>query len=147
LLPEAGMTETLVVGGALVEEGRVLLGKRRSGQSLEGFWEFPGGKVEPGESPEAALVREFREELGLDVRVSEFLGSGQGSAEGRSIRLLVYRVERFGFQEPVGRVHEAFGWFRAEELSSLAWPEADRPLLPALMRCLEAQETQGKPPS
>lgn len=130
-----GGSVRLVVGGALIESGRVLLARRGPGQSLSGCWEFPGGKVEPGESLEEALMREFREELGLEIDVGEPLGRGKGTAGLDWIDLRVFRVARRG-GEPQARDRQTLGWFVAEQLGQLDWPPADRPVLPALRRAL-----------
>ncbi len=140
---EAPEERLLVVGGALIEGGRVLLTQRQPGQSLAGCWEFPGGKVEPGETPEEALEREFQEELGVAIRVQALLGTGVGRAEGIWIELSVYCVERVGGEAPGSGVDPAVGWFDASEIGSLRWPEADRPLLPALLCLLDPAPNSG----
>jgi 8-oxo-dGTP diphosphatase len=128
-----------VVGAAVVDGGRVLVA-RRSGGPYDGLWEFPGGKVEPGESDLAALVRECREELGVEVSPADFLGEvpldGRvgGGAPGTST-LRVWSARLAGGQ-PVAREHAELRWVGADELGTLDWIGADRPLLPAVRAVL-----------
>ena len=124
-----------VVGAAIVEGGRVFLARRGPGMSMAGKWEFPGGKVESGEEPRAALVREVAEELGVAIEVGDFLGSGSAVHDGRRIDLDVWRARRLA-GEPLLGEHDRAGWFAAAELAALDWPEADLPILPALAATL-----------
>ena len=128
-----------VVGAAVVDGDRVLVA-RRDGGPYDGCWEFPGGKVEPGESEIAGLVRECREELGLDVAPQAFLGEVVldgvvgGGAPGAS-------TLRVWWARPVGGSanaleHAELRWVCAEELEDLPWIAADRPLLPAVRALL-----------
>ena len=130
-----GARSVHVVGAAIVEGGRVYLARRGPAMSMPGKWEFPGGKVEDGEAPEAALVREVGEELGIAIELTGFLGRGESEHAGRRIVLDVWLARRLG-GEPSAREHDAAGWFTAGELAGLDWPEADLPLLPALVRAL-----------
>lgn len=125
-----------VVGAAIVEAGRVFLARRGPAMSMPGLWEFPGGKVEAGETSEAALVREVGEELGIAIEVGAFLGRGEAEHAGRRIVLDVWLAKRLT-GEPVSREHDATGWFAAADLTALAWPAADLPLLPRLAAVLE----------
>jgi 8-oxo-dGTP diphosphatase len=94
-------------------------------------WEFPGGKVEPGEAPRDALRRELAEELGIEVEVGELLGRGAGEAGGREILLEVYGGRWVGGEIEL-REHHELGWFLPEELDGLDWPPADLPIVPAV---------------
>lgn len=129
-----------VVGAALVEGKRVLVAQR-SGGPYDAQWEFPGGKVEPGESQLAALRREICEELGVDVVPQAFLGEVPldgavgGGAPGAST-LRVWWARTAG-GEPVAREHAALRWVGADDLADLDWIAADRPLVPALRTLLE----------
>ncbi len=129
------LPEIHVVGAAIVEGGRVLLTRRSPRMSLAGKWEFPGGKVEAGEAPAAALAREIREELGLEIEVGARLGRGTALHAGRRIVLEVFLARRTGGHLALVE-HEEHGWFTAPELAPLDWPEADLPILPALTRTL-----------
>lgn len=108
--------------------GRILLAQRPPGKHLAGCWEFPGGKVDPGESAAQALHRELDEELGLQVETSSPLMSLCHHYPDRSIRLLLRSVERWSGQ-PEGCEGQAVGWFSLEQASRLTLPEADRPIL------------------
>lgn len=79
-----------VVCGIIWKENKVFIARRKAGKSLAGFWEFPGGKLEEGEEPESALVRELEEELGMKVKISAFFGSQVHHYERFSIELLAY---------------------------------------------------------
>ncbi|PXA91480.1 8-oxo-dGTP diphosphatase MutT [Nostoc sp. 3335mG] len=120
-----------VVAAAIVDgDGRVLVQQRPAGKPMAGLWEFPGGKVEPGERPEAALIRELHEELGIDVEeaclapacfASEALGD-------RHLLLLLYALRKWrGVPEP--RHAHALRWLRPVELHRLDMPPADKPLI------------------
>jgi len=131
-----------VVGAAVVEGGRVLVAQR-SGGPYDGRWEFPGGKVEPGESDLSALVRECREELGVGVVPQAFLGEVllAGSVAGGPPGVSTLRVwsARLEGGEPVANEHAQLRWVAAEELADLDWIDADRPLLPAVRTLLAAR--------
>ena len=119
-----------VVAAVLIRrDGRVLVQRRPAGKSLAGLWEFPGGKVEPGETPEQALARELAEELGVavDPRTFEpisFVSEAQG---GRHLLLLLYRC-RFWAGEPEARHADALRWATPAELALLPMVAPDRPL-------------------
>ncbi|WP_241385252.1 (deoxy)nucleoside triphosphate pyrophosphohydrolase [Rhodococcus sp. CH91] len=122
-----------VVAGAVIREGRVLLAQRTRPADLAGLWELPGGKVETGESAEAALVRELREELGVEVRGAERIGPAVPLAGG--LELCAYRVELVsGVPEPLD--HAALRWVTADELDEMDLVPADRAWIPDLRRQL-----------
>ncbi len=128
----------IVVAAALVDrDGRVLVQQRPEGTSMAGLWEFPGGKIEPGETPEAALIRELAEELGIVVDhaclapacfASEPLGD-------RHLLLLVYALRKWR-GVPEARHATALRWVRPVELYGLDMPPADRPLIGLLQALL-----------
>ena len=129
-----------VVGAAVVRDGRVLVAQR-SGGSYDGQWEFPGGKVERGESELAALVRECREELDVEIEPLSFVGEVvldgvvAGGVPGAST-MRVWAALLADGGEPVASEHAALRWVAAEELDGLDWIPADRPLLPAVRALL-----------
>jgi 8-oxo-dGTP diphosphatase len=128
----------LVVAVALIDaDGRVLLAERPEGRSLAGFWEFPGGKVEPGETPEAALIRELAEELGIDVAAACLAPLSFASHAYDDFHLLMplYVCRRWsGMVTP--REGQRLRWVRASDLGTLPLPPADRPLVPMLQELL-----------
>ncbi len=118
-----------VVGAAILRQGRVLAARRRYPDLAAGRWEFPGGKVEPGESPEAALAREIVEELGCTIEVTGWL---DGSAPIGTTHVLTVAVARLVAGDPEPREHDAVRWLGADELHDVDWLEPDRPFLAAL---------------
>ncbi len=123
-----------VVAAALIDgDGRVLVAQRLPGGSLGGLWEFPGGKIEPGETPEAALVRELAEELGISVAAEALqpLTFVSHAYADFHLLMLLYTV-RDWVGVPVGQQGQALRWGDAAGLASLPMPPADVPLLAAL---------------
>ena len=120
-----------VVAAALVDgERRVLLQQRGPGRSMAGLWEFPGGKVEEGELPEPALVRELKEELGIDVEAANLAPAAFASAfvGDRHMLLLLYVCRVWdGAPEPLDAA--ALKWTRPDRMSALPMPPADEPLI------------------
>lgn len=125
-----------VVAAALVDSaGRVLVQQRPEGKAMAGLWEFPGGKVEPGETPEAALVRELDEELAIAVPPAALvpLTFASEPLDGRQLILLLY-VAREWQGEPRARHATALRWCAPDALRALAMPPADAPFIDALVR-------------
>jgi 8-oxo-dGTP diphosphatase len=121
----------IVVAAALVDgEGRVLLQQRLPDRAMAGLWEFPGGKVEPGERPETALIRELEEELGIAVECACLAPAAFASADndGRHMLLLLYICRKWqGAPRPLDAA--ALQWVRPAAMFALAMPPADRPLI------------------
>ncbi|MBP0437920.1 8-oxo-dGTP diphosphatase MutT [Tianweitania sediminis] len=128
----------LVVACALVDaDGRVLLAQRPEGKALAGLWEFPGGKVEPGETPEAALIRELREELGIETQVACLAPLTFASHAYDDFHLLMplYVCRRYsGIPQP--RDAQALKWVRPAKLRDYPMPPADEPLIAHLLDLL-----------
>lgn len=114
-------------------EKRILVVRRGPEQSGAGSWEFPGGKVERGESPEQALVREIDEELGLVIHVGESLGEVLYSYPNKTIRLRVYWAEAVSTDLSLTE-HDAFKWCLPEEVEISELSEADRPFVEKLLQ-------------
>ncbi len=115
-----------VAAGIMVnQQGKILVAERPKGKSMEGFWEFPGGKIEEGEIPEEALIREFKEELNITIK-----------PEGLDpITFMSYDYEKFHLFMPVWAIYEWAGEVKGNEGQNLAWIEAyqlsDLPMPPA----------------
>ncbi|MCB1388438.1 MAG: 8-oxo-dGTP diphosphatase MutT [Rhodobacteraceae bacterium] len=128
------MKTLLVSAVALIDaDGRVLLARRPPGKSMAGLWEFPGGKVEAGETPEAALIRELHEELGIDTWASCLAPLTFASHSYADFHLLMplFACRRWeGIVTP--REGQALKWVRARDLSDYPMPPADIPLIPVL---------------
>ena len=119
----------LVVAAVVVRGGRVLLSRRPEGKHLAGLWEFPGGKVEEGETPEAALAREVREELGLEIDTPSPYAFVHHEYPEKRILMLAYRCDARG--EPADAGLE-WRWQPLAELDAAAMPPADVPIVNAL---------------
>lgn len=121
------MKERIVVGAALLAGGRLLAARRSAPEELAGRWELPGGKVEPGEAPEAALVRELREELGVDAEVIERLPGAWPLKPPYVLQVWTTRLlPGSGAPEPL-QDHDALRWLGAGELWDVDWLEPDVP--------------------
>ena len=124
-----------VVGAAIVREGRVLAARRTKPAAAAGRWEFPGGKVEAGESPEQALVREVAEELGVTVAVTGWLA---GEAPIGTAYVLTVALSRLVEGDPDPTEHDEVRWLSADQLGDVDWLEPDRPFLAELKEILES---------
>lgn len=128
------MKIVLVAAVALIDaDGRVLLAQRPEGKSLAGLWEFPGGKVEQNETPEAALIRELREELGIDTWKSCLAPLTFASHSYETFHLLMPLFACRRWEGVVwGAEGQALAWVRPELLKNYPMPPADVPLIPIL---------------
>ncbi|WP_280854466.1 bifunctional GNAT family N-acetyltransferase/(deoxy)nucleoside triphosphate pyrophosphohydrolase [Pararoseomonas indoligenes] len=130
-----GANLLLVAACALIDsDGRVLLARRPEGKPMAGLWEFPGGKLAPGETPEDALIRELHEELGIDVSAACLAPFAFAShpLEGKHLLMPLYLCRRWN-GTPEGREGQALAWVRPNKLADYAMPPADKPLV-ALLR-------------
>ena len=132
------MRRVLVSAVALIDpDGRVLLAKRPEGKTLAGLWEFPGGKVEDGETPETALIRELKEELGINVVQSCLAPLTFASHAYETFHLLMplYVCRRWqGIARPLE--NQELKWVRAQDLKNYPMPPADAPLIPHIVDLL-----------
>lgn len=125
-----GVPSIVVAAGVIEREGAFLLTQRLQGTHLEGLWEFPGGKCEPGETPSDALAREIEEELGARALVGPRLLVTRHAYPERTVELHFFRCTLDG--EPEARIGQQMRWARREELRALDWPEADAALIEML---------------
>ena len=135
----------LVVGAAIVVDGRVLACQRAHPPEAAGRWEFPGGKVEEGERQVDALVRECREELGVAIEVGERVGADVPLKEGRGL-LRVWLARLVG-GEPRALEHAEIRWLAADQLGTVPWLPADEPVVEALGRRLREPASGWERPS
>jgi 8-oxo-dGTP diphosphatase len=121
-----------VVTALIEKEGKILIARRKKEDSLKGKWEFPGGKVEEDESPEEALKRELREELGIEVRIGDLRATTTYDYAHMSVELMVYEVYPLAGEMRLID-HEEFRWVPRAELGSYDFPDANVPIIRKLM--------------
>lgn len=124
-----------VVTGLIRKGNKVLVGQRPVGNTLAGHWEFPGGKIEKNESPEQALIRELREELGIEAEVGELKLASTHSYGDTGIVILFYEI-LFWKGEPKNVHHMELRWIEPSELKDLSIPDANRRILDRLEQAL-----------
>ena len=136
--PQSPLPIVLVAAVALIDrDGRVLLARRPPGKAMAGLWEFPGGKLQEGETPEAALVRELAEELGIDTRQSCLAPLAFASHRYAEFHLLMPLYACRVWQGiPAPREGQELAWVRPERLRDYAMPPADAPLIAQLLDLL-----------
>ena len=131
---------TPVVGAAILHAGKVLAARRTEPVHLKGRWEFPGGKVDAGESFEEALAREIHEELGVRIRIGDWLPVTVDIGERWQMRTALARITE---GEPEPHVHDALRWLALDDLDSVEWVEADRPFLAYVREALSGPLTRA----
>lgn len=132
--------DVLVMGAAILDGGRVLAARRTTPEHARGLWELPGGKVEPDEDPDEAIVREIREELGCEIAVVDHLTGEQPVKDGYTLRVAVAALVS---GEPVPHEHDAIRWLAADELDVVTWLEPDVPFLDQLRRRMDGTAAAG----
>ena len=139
------MKVVLVAACALVDvDGRVLITRRPEGKTLAGLWEFPGGKVEAGELPEQSLIRELREELGIDVNVACLAPLTFASHSYSDFHLLMpLWICRRWEGVVTAKENQELAWVRPQRLKEYKMPPADEPLIPHLIELLTVPAAQG----
>ena len=130
--PERSEGHINVVAAVIERAGRILIARRHAGSHLGGLWEFPGGKRQPGETPEAALVREIREELDAAVTIGELLDDVEWTYPEKRVRLLFFRCVLRG--EPRAAEGQEIAWVAPADLDRYEFPPADGRLIERLRR-------------
>ena len=120
-----------VTAAVIEKDGRILIARRKAGDAMGGKWEFPGGKLEPGETPEECLKRELKEELGIEAEIQEFLLSSKFTYRHMAVELLAFRTSHVSGEITLHE-HERIAWILPEELDLYDFPEADKPILERL---------------
>ncbi|MGG1218228.1 8-oxo-dGTP diphosphatase MutT [Priestia endophytica] len=122
-----------VVAAIIKDKDRILIAQRNSKDHLAGKWEFPGGKIEPGETPEECLAREIREELRIDVEIGSFYDDNVFGSKDQAIHLLFYWAEVMN-GEVTSVVHDDVKWITIKELARFDFAPADIPIVKRLER-------------
>ncbi len=123
-----------VSAGIVCRNGKILICQRPKGKSLAGFWEFPGGKLEEGESLQDCLKRELKEELDIEVAVGDFFMESVYQYEFGEISLNAYFATLSADQEPVLKEHPQLAWINPKDLGAYAFAPADLPIVEALKK-------------
>ncbi len=129
--PTFPLPEIHVTAAVIVAKGRVFAAQRREGDMRGGTWEFPGGKIEPGESAPACLARELQEELGIQVDVGPLLITVDHTYSDLRIHLHAFQCEITQGQ-PRAKEHQALRWLARQEIEQVDWSPADLPILPLI---------------
>lgn len=121
------------VVGAIIQRGDTVFAARRNPErSAGGLWEFPGGKVEPGETPEQALSRELEEELAINVTIGALIDRSTGDVAGKTIELSCYEASLLGPEPSSSTDHDAMTWVSLDQLHELVWAPGDVPIIERL---------------
>lgn len=136
-----------VVGAVIVRDGTVFAARRNPERSAGGLWEFPGGKVEPGETPEEALVRELAEELSIIATVGVIVDRSLSTVGDKTIELSCYLTTLTGTEPVSSSDHDAMQWIPLPELGHWDWAPGDVPIIPRLpQRIAELRAPESEAP-
>ncbi|MDQ3393214.1 MAG: (deoxy)nucleoside triphosphate pyrophosphohydrolase [Bacteroidota bacterium] len=131
------VNQNILVTAAIIEnEGKILIAKRKPGKHLEGFWEFPGGKIEPGEKPEEALKREILEELNLEIEVKRHFMDSLYQYEDKTILLMAYFAHATYSLHIISKDHDEVVWVTKEKIMQYIFAPADVPIVKALVEIM-----------
>ena len=122
-----------VTAGILIKDGRILIARRKAGDRLAGKWEFPGGTVEDGETPETCLKREMQEEFDIEVTVGSYLGESVYHYEHNTITLLAYRTHWTGGEMHL-KEHDDCAWISPDQFDDYDFSPADLPFVESLKK-------------
>ena len=128
------MKTVSVVAAVIHKDGKILATQRGYGDQ-KGFWEFPGGKIESGETPEEALVREIKEELLLDIDVEEYITTVEYDYPKFHLSMKCYKCSIKEGESPVLLEHESMKWLSMDELDTVEWLPADREVIREILKC------------
>ena len=126
------MTAVRVVAAVIDRDSKYLACRRSQYKSLAGLWEFPGGKVEPGETDQDALRREIHEELGVEIAVGAYLATSLNKTGDLDIELVAYRAHVIEGDVSASSDHDELGWLTSKELEGIVWAPADVPFVDIL---------------
>ncbi|MCQ4621880.1 (deoxy)nucleoside triphosphate pyrophosphohydrolase [Corynebacterium sp. CCUG 70398] len=126
-----------VTGAVIIRNGTVFAAQRGPGKALAGKWEFPGGKIEPGETPEESLARELKEEWLIDATVGPHITTTNHKYDFGTVRLSTFQCALTGDQEPTLTEHAESRWVPIDELDSLDWAPADVPAVEMIVQAWE----------
>ena len=118
----------IVTCAVIEKDGKILIARRKSGDQMAGKWEFPGGTIEPGETPAQCLKRELLEELGVEIGIDEFICSSTWKYDHATIKLLAFKATLLS-GELILHDHAEISWVSPQELDDYDFPEADVPII------------------
>lgn len=136
-----------VVAGIVERNGTVFAGRRNAGRSAGGLWEFPGGKIEHGESPEQALERELREELDVEAAIGAYVDGSRVKLADVTIDMACHIATFMGPDPLQSTDHDALAWINVDELGDLEWAPADVPIIGRLPKILRTSHSPAGAPN
>ncbi len=122
-----------VTAAILIKNGLILIAKRKASDALSNKWEFPGGKIEKGESPEECLIRELKEEFDINTEIEEYFGESIYQYPDFKIKLIAYKV-RWITGKIKSTSHDLYKWIKINDIDNYDFAEADRPLVKKLKK-------------